>query len=246
MTDSVYPKPAFDLSVILPALKADAEYIRCIYAIRAVLAGKIAYEIISVVKDAETFTNLASSDLRIVPEESRGIYAAMNTGLDQANGTYVYFIGQDDILLPEAVDALTKGLQKNADMILADVFWGTRRVFKNYPSPRSLLWRNWCHQGLFYRRSLMLEAGLHFPVEYKTQADHYANIVLAVGHGATIVKHDGCIAWYSDSGLSSNSTDLTFRARFPSLAREYFGFSAFAIVVFRRTLLKIARIVIYQ
>jgi glycosyltransferase involved in cell wall biosynthesis len=246
MTESVCPNPALDLSVILPALKADAEYIRCVYAIRAVLAGKIPYEIISIVRDVETFADLESSDLSIMPEESRGIYAAMNTGLDHAKGTYVYFIGQDDILLPEAIDALTIGLQKHADVILANVFWGTGRVYKNSPSPRSLIWRNWCHQGLIYRRELLRDAGMHFPEAFKTQADHYANIVLTAGHRATIVKHNGCIAWYSASGISCKSVDSAFRVRFPSLIREHFGFPSFAIVVLRRALLAIAQMVFHR
>jgi glycosyltransferase involved in cell wall biosynthesis len=243
MTESVCPNPTLDLSVILPALKADVEYLRCVYAIRAVLAGTIPYEIISVVRDVETFAGLASSDLSIIPEERRGIYAAMNTGLNNAKGNYVYFIGQDDILLPEVIGALTAGLQKRADVIVADVFWGTGRVYRNHPSPRSLIWRNWCHQGLIYRRELLGDAGLRFPEAFSTQADHYANIVLTAGDGATIVKHNGCIAWYSASGISCKTMDSAFRVRFPSLIREHFGFPSFAIVVMRRALLTIAQMV---
>src|ERR1700732_2791840 len=100
MSKSMYSTP-LDLSIILPALTADAEYARCICALRAVLAGRIPYEIISVVRDVGTFAHLESSNLRIVPEVSQGVYGAMNTGLDHATGAYVYFIGQDDILLPE-------------------------------------------------------------------------------------------------------------------------------------------------
>ena len=246
MTKSACPNPALELSVILPALKADAEYMRCVYAIRAVLEGKVSYEIISIVRDVETFADLVSSDLSIIPEESQGIYAAMNTGLDHAKGNYVYFIGQDDILLPEVIDALTLGSQKHADVILANVFWGTGRVYRNRPSPRSLIWRNWCHQGLIYKRELLRDAGMRFPEAYKTQADHYANIVLTAGHGATIVKHNGCIAWYSASGISCKSVDSAFRVRFPSLIREYFGFPSFAIVVMRRSLLSMAQMVFHR
>jgi glycosyltransferase involved in cell wall biosynthesis len=241
MSESIYPNPPLDLSVILPTLTADAEYLRCIYALRAVLAGRIHYEIIPVVRDVETFPRLESSDLRIVPEESRGIYAAMNTGLDHAKGTYVYFIGQDDILLPEAIHALNRGMQKHADLILANVFYGKGRVYKNRPSPHWLIWRNWCHQGIIYRRELLRETGMHFPEAFKTQADHYVNIVLTAGHGATIVKHDGCIAWYSASGSSCKIVDSAFRARFRSLVREYFGFPASATVVFRFALMNMIR-----
>jgi hypothetical protein len=246
MSDSTYPNPPLDLSVILPSLTADAEFLRCIYALRAVLAGRVHYEIISVVRDVGSFANLESLDLRIVSEEGPGIYAAMNTGLAQATGTYVYFIGQDDILLPEAIGALNRGIRKHADLILADVFYGKGRVYKNRPSPRWLIWRNWCHQGIIYRRELLRETGIRFPEAFETQADHYVNIVLAAGHGATIVKHDGCIAWYSASGSSSRVADSVFRLRFPSLVRQYFGFSSFATVVFRFTLANMVRRIFHR
>lgn len=214
---------------------------RCIFALRAALSGHISYEIVSVVKEVETFAGLAAPDLRIVPEETRGVYAAMNTGLDHAKGTYIYFIGQDDILLPEAIEALKRGLGKHADLILADVFYGKRRVYYNRPWPCWLIWRNWCHQGIIYRRELIRAADIRFPEAFVTQADHYANIVLAAGHGAKILKHNGCIAWYSASGISTKIVDSAFRAQFPALIREYFGFPSFASVVFRRALLAIVR-----
>jgi glycosyltransferase involved in cell wall biosynthesis len=240
------PNPSLDLSIILPALTADAEYMRCICAVQAALDGRISYEIVSVVRDIETFATLASSNLRILLEERPGIYAAMNTGLDHAKGTYVYFIGQDDILLPDVIDALARGLQKHADLILANVFWGKGRIYENHPWPRWLIWRNWCHQGIIYRRELFWKAGLRFPEEFKTQADHYANIVLTAGHGTTIVKYDGCFAWYSASGLSCRIADSAFRGRFPSLIREYFGFPSFAFVVLRFSLANMVRRVFHQ
>lgn len=235
------PNPRLDLSVILPALAMDTQYLRCVYAVRAALSGQVSYEIISVVKEVETFAGLASPDLRIVPEEARGIYAAMNTGLDYSSGTYVYFIGQDDVLLPEAVEAITLGLRKQADLILANVFYGKKRVYNNRPLPHWLIWRNWCHQGIIYRRELLREVEMRFPQEFITQADHYANIVLTAGHRATIVKHHACIAWYSASGVSARIPDAAFREQFPQLIHEYFGLLAYVTVSLRWTLVAMLR-----
>src|ERR1035437_4329413 len=147
---------------------------RCIWAIRAACADKITFEIISVVRHPETFNGLEAADLRIVPEDQDhpGIYAAMNMGLSKAIGRYVYFIGQDDILLPAVVKTLLKGTMGKADLIIADVFWGTWRIFKNLRSPRSLIWRNWCHQGIVYRSEFLRGTGVSFQEEFRTQSDH--------------------------------------------------------------------------
>jgi glycosyltransferase involved in cell wall biosynthesis len=241
MSQSTLPSPTPELSVILPALAANTEFLRCLYSLRAALSGQISYEIISVVKEMDTFADLNFPDLKLVPEEAPGIYAAMNTGLDHANGTYVYFIGQDDIFLPQAIEALKQGLVVQAELILANVFYGKERVYKNRPSPRWLIWRNWCHQGIFYRRELLQKAEIRFPEAFITQADHYTNIVLAAGHKATILKYDGCIAWYSASGVSTRVVDSAFRVRFPSLIREYFGLPSYLTVVARWALVAIFR-----
>src|SRR5690606_15952511 len=99
-----------DVSIILPALSINDEYLRCIYSIRAALAGHLKFEIICVVPDTDAFAALESSDLHIIKESGPGIYEAMNTGLSRAVGHYVYFIGQDDVLLPAAADAVSQGL----------------------------------------------------------------------------------------------------------------------------------------
>ena len=93
------------VSIILPALLPDGRYIRCLASIRAALAGRISYEILSVVANKNAFAACETEDMTIIQEEEAGIYNAMNLGLTLSAGTYVYFIGQDDILLPGAADA---------------------------------------------------------------------------------------------------------------------------------------------
>jgi len=236
-------RPEITLSIILPALRVDADFLRCVHAIRAALAGTVSFEIVSVVRDADTFRSLEASDLSIVPEREPGIYAAMNQGLECAQGKYVYFIGQDDILLPETARAITFGMEREADVILCDVFWGTRRIFRNPPSPRSLVWRNWCHQGIIYRRETLCDQRLSYPVEFTVQGDHYLNIALTSGpRKLRIIKRNNCIAWYSASGFSTIHVDLLFRNQFPALVRKHFGFLFYCLVVSRRALLKLIRV----
>jgi len=228
------------LTIILPSLVCDAQYLRCISAIRAAMLNKVKYEIISVVKEVAAFFDITSEDLHILPEVRPGIYAAMNVGLSYAKGTYVYFLGQDDIMLPQFADVFTKGANQMADIILANVFWGTGVVYKNHQSPYSLVRRNWCHQGVIYKRKLFKEFSIEFPEEYSSQADHYVNIRF-VGVKKSVHKYSECIAWYSAGGFSSRNCDLVFRNRFPFLVLDNFGFLFFFIVVVRRKSLYLVR-----
>lgn len=231
------------LSVILPALHPSEDYLRCVHSIRAALAGRVTYEIISVVRAINEFAGLADEDLTFVQERSPGIYGAMNQGVEEAKGRYLYFVGQDDILLPAAARALIQGKAAEAGIIVADVFWGERSIFKNIPSRKVLVWRNWCHQGLFYERIKFMDVVGEYPVRFKVQADHYANIVFGSSRDLKIFKYEGCIAWYSSDGFSSRSIDTEFREAFPELVRRHFGAANYYIVVARRILLKLFRLV---
>ncbi|WP_260703351.1 glycosyltransferase [Edaphobacter flagellatus] len=232
------------VSIILPALTVNSDYLRCLYSIRAALSGKVSYEIISIVRDIKAFTNLASPDLRIFLEEGPGIYRAMNLGIDRAAGEYIYFIGQDDILLPDAAASVVRGSAREADVILANVFWGSGRIHRNYVLRQSLVWTNWCHQGVFYKRTVFVKIVGSFPLEYKAQADHYSNIVLSTNRTVRVVKYNGCIAWYSATGFSTQSPDLVFRAAFPGLVREHFGLISYCSVKLRRALLKCIKLML--
>lgn len=230
-----------DVSVILPALLPNNEYLRCLHSIRTAFSGRINFEIICVVRDTKAFAGLSAPDLRIVQEEAPGIYGAMNKGVIEATGRYLYFIGQDDILLPSAASAVIQGMSCDADVVLADVFWGVGRRYKNNPSRRSLVWKNWCHQGILYDRLMFLDVIGAYPLAYKAQADHYINIVISGIPGLKWTKHNGCIAWYSSDGFSTRVKDMEFRKAFPEIVRQHFGVVSFVIVVIRRALLIVFR-----
>lgn len=229
-----------DVSIILPALKSNDDYYRCIHSIKSALLGKLRYEIIVVVPGGNDFPEPAEVNVRIVPQHGSGIYAAMNTGVNNATGNYLYFIGQDDFMLEAAAEAIRQGIEQESDLILSDVYWGNDGVFKNY-FPRSwLVWRNWCHQGIFYKRERFVnEIGL-FPVQYAAQADHYVNIVFSGLPGLKTTKYKGCIAQYSADGFSARNPDMVFREAFPAIILKHFGVLSYLIVVVRRALLSLA------
>lgn len=232
---------SIDVSIILPALQPTPDFLRAVYSVRAALAGSLEYELICVVRDSGNFASCTGDDLRIVQETEPGIYGAMNTALPLARGRYLYFMGQDDALLPGAREALRQGIENQADIILANVFWGSAGIYKNRASRNALVWKNWCHQGLFYDRQKFLQRVVCYPLKYKTQADHFANLVFCSASGVNISRYKGCIAWYAADGYSAQVRDEVFRTDFPDLVRTNYGFMSWAMVVLRRAILKIGQ-----
>lgn len=232
-----------DVSIILPALLPNDDFLRCLYSIRAAFKDRISYEVVCVVRNIAEFKDFIASDIKFFREDFPSIYGAMNKGISEASGRYLYFIGQDDILLSSAVVAITQGKSSGADLILADVFWGDVIIFSNSPSPHSLVWRNWCHQGIFYDRLQFIASVREYPVKFKVQADHYANIIFSNISGLKTFKYSGCIAWYSAVGFSSREVDFEFRNAFPQIIFKYFGCIPFLLVVCRRLLLKVLKLI---
>lgn len=230
---------AQEVSVILPALIPDSKFQRCIAAIRAAFTYRIKYEIICVVRDINLFDAYYGDDIKYLEEDYPSIYGAMNNGLKEAKGRYLYFIGQDDILLPCSANAIIDGMNYAADMILANVFYGGYGVYKNRRSRTSLVWSNWCHQGILYDRIKFINTVKSYPVEFKTQADHYSNIVFSGIPNIKILKYTKCIAWYSSEGYSSQFKDNVFRDKFPKIVLQNFGYFQYVVVVVRRIILKL-------
>lgn len=229
------------VSVILPALKPDNEFLRCIYSIRVSFSDRMPYEIISVVSDLNAFDLLKADDIKFIQEDTSGIYGAMNKGIREAVGRYLYFIGQDDVLLPAVVKAVSAGFETGADLILGNVYWGSRGIFRNSKLRHSLIWRNWCHQGIFYHRQKFIDTVTEYPVQYPVQADHCVNIIFSSGAKLKTFKFDGCVAWYSSDGFSSRFVDNNFREIFPKLILQHFGHIPYFIVVVRRALLQVLK-----
>lgn len=226
------------VTIILPALLPTPDFHRAISSVRAAMEGRLEYELICVVRAIEKFAACAGDDMRVVQESEPGIYGAMNSALPLARGRFLYFMGQDDILLPAVCDAIFQGIDQQADLILANVFWGSTCVYENKASRHALVWKNWCHQGLIYDRLKFNQRVARYPLKFKSQADHYANIVFCSESRVTVTKYQGCIAWYAADGYSVQVRDEIFRAEFPALVRKHYGYISWLMVAIRRIILK--------
>lgn len=166
----------------------------------------------------------------IIPESMSGIYSAMNDGVKAASRDYVMFFGSDDVLLssPNIADE-----DLVYDVILFDVFWGQKGVYKNFRNKYSLLFRNWCHQGVVYKRDVFYNTGF-YELLYKYQEDHHMNMKIAANGSLKVHKSASIISWYSADGVSSVEQDKIFRANFPILVSQNYGYLVGFIIKMKR------------
>ena len=151
--------------------------------------------------------------IKIYSEPDKGVYDAMNKGMQKANGDWLYFIGSDDYLYKN--DVLQSIAQKlptsNSDvfygnvLIKGDTGWAKDgEVYQGKFSFQKLLQSNICHQSMFYRRSFIEQQHLCYDLNYPVSADWDFNIRCRERTHFTYVSD--VVAVFNAGGISSATT----------------------------------------
>ena len=171
-----------------------------------------------------------------VSEPDKGIYDAMNKGIDVATGDYIYFLGADDILFSESTlsECVTDFSEGTTQIYYGNVLFKDTKIV--YPgeikSVYSLCLRNFSHQGLFYPKSIYKEK--RYDVSYRLWADYVYNLELFKSHKFYYVNR--IIAVFNRGGIGSVSKDEKFMANRIKLIRELFGTKVATIIRIRHIL----------
>lgn len=135
----------------------------------------------------------------LVSEPDKGIYDAMNKGINKATGKWFIFINCGDELLHLPHELFNQDNDKYA------AIFGSVRVDEDVVIKPTFDWRlkirnSLPHQGLFYNKSLI---DVHFDTQFKIFSDYDFNLKMyKKGIGYLIV--DDIIAFHSLIGISNS------------------------------------------
>jgi glycosyltransferase involved in cell wall biosynthesis len=167
-------------------------------------------------------TSFHSLTVEFMPPQ--GVYAAYNCGIINAVGSFICFFGVDDIALPgfdDVLQDLEMHVSKPVALVAAQSYMQNIGISKPSRWRASILFRNWCHQGLIYSRDYLRKN--HFNVNYFAQADHDLNIRILADMSLQVVFRPELIAYFSSGGVSQARHDLEFRKVLPQIADKTFG-----------------------
>lgn len=162
------------------------------------------------------------SNIKIISEPDRGIYDAMNKGVRNSAGDYIYFLNFGDFLVDQYVlervvssftskqDYYYGNIAKDGKIVSQD---GKNSLFMTVYREHML-----CHQSLFARRCLLVNNP--FDLNYKICADRDWFIrILKQGAKGEFV--DVVVCNYDTSGVSSNY--INFSDESMKITQKYGG-----------------------
>ncbi|MFC7356861.1 glycosyltransferase family 2 protein [Jejudonia soesokkakensis] len=174
------------------------------------------------------------SCMKIISQKDKGIYDAMNKGIDNATGNWILFLGSDDSLYDLSV---LETVKKKIDNTNAKVVYGNAKiqgdtgwakdgeVYAGAFNLSKLLNQNICHQAIFYNKDFIKNEIGYFNLKYTKSSDWDFN--LRCWAKSPFQYIDLIVANFKAGGFSTHATDTGILDDFIDNVRRYFGISLF-------------------
>lgn len=165
-------------------------------------------------RTVEIARHYANPNTKIISEPDRGIYDAMNKGLDCATGDVVCFLNSDDRYAHPRVLSLVENQMLGSDLeaLMGDVGYFRKdkpsQIVRRYRSDRfhpSRLAFGWmpAHPALFLSRAVVQRVG-RFKIDYRIAADFEYIIRIFYGHDLRYRHLPEVLVHMQTGGVSTN------------------------------------------
>jgi glycosyltransferase involved in cell wall biosynthesis len=142
-------------------------------------------------------------------EPDRGIYDAMNKGVAQARGAWIYFLGADDVLAaPDVLERIEGKLRHGPAVVYGDVRFTNGHRFRSAAGRKLLVGNTIHHQGAFYAARVF--DGWRFDAALRIAADYELNLRLYRA-GERFDRADVVVAECGDEGASNARLGESYR-----------------------------------
>jgi putative colanic acid biosynthesis glycosyltransferase len=87
-----------------------------------------------------------------------GLYDAMNKGVGESRGEWIFFLGADDVLAsPLVIREMFTDVPQGTELLIGNVQFDNGRIFKSHLSFKTNIINSIHHQAAFYRKNLFSE-----------------------------------------------------------------------------------------
>ena len=220
------------ISIITICYNAASTITRTLRSVSAQTYPNIQYLIIDGASKDNTLELVRelAPEAEIYSERDKGIYDAMNKGLDRATGDYVWYVNAGDALVsPTTVEDLI--LATCTGDSLPDVLYGDTRLIdaeghdlglRRLRPPHQLDWRSFrsgmlvCHQAFVAKRSI----SPHYDLRYRFSAD-VDWCIRVLKEAKTTAFYPEPIALYLNEGTTTANHRASLIERFHVMRHHY-------------------------
>ena len=175
------------------------------------------------------------SRFKHISEKDKGIYDAFNKGWRMAKGEWVYYLGADDQILP---DALTQFFEKKpyGEIVYGNMFYKSQNGLKHEIQKNSSFLKGnmISHQSMLMRRQLIQQMD-GFSLEYKICSD-FDLFQRCITAGAKITHYDIDVAVFNCCGGASEAS--TEFAKESYMVRKKYGNKVTALYHYVKIIIK--------
>lgn len=147
-----------------------------------------------------------NKNVKLISEKDKGVYDAMNRGIELSRGEWLYFIGSDDKLHNKnTLNEIFNNINSNIDFLYGNVYLNISNQIYSGESNINRLIRDGisiCHQSIFYRKSIFDSIG-NYNLKYPVHADYDFNVRCFMDQRFRIKYIDTIVCVYNETGLSS-------------------------------------------
>jgi glycosyltransferase involved in cell wall biosynthesis len=162
----------------------------------------------STVSIIESFVQKFDGRLKWISEQDKGMYDAMNKGIERSTGELIGILNSDDWYEPDAVETMVKVYSIEQSSVLYGIlrYVDAERETMLYRMHHDSLKEGMItHPTCFVPRSLYKKYGM-FDLKYRLSSD-YDLMLRFQSNGVTFVPVDRIIANFSAGGLSTVNTN---------------------------------------
>ena len=163
-----------------------------------------------------------------ISEPDKGLYDAMNKGINHVKGEYVFFLNAGDLFYNSSIiGSIAEIAEKyNPDVIYGDTILidesGTEKYLRRLRPPKRLNWTKLkygmliCHQS-FFIKSVIID---HYDLNYKYVAD-YDWMIRMLKKSKNIINSKLIISKFLLGGLSKTNRFDSLKERFSVMSKHY-------------------------
>lgn len=173
----------------------------------------------------------------VVSEKDRGLYDAMNKGIQKATGDYLVFLNAGDIFpSPDTLELVASSVGDGEE--LPGVLYGNTDIVddeghflrhRRLQPPERLTWRSFrqgmlvCHQAFYARTDLAKANPYNMQYRFSADVDWCIRVMKAAERqGLPLRNVEAVVVNYLDGGMTVKNHRASLRERF-RLMRHHYG-----------------------